>query len=131
MLTPRAVGSALHKEDMTETKPRKPLFPDPSPALPAATAGPITAVETVLMARNGRVLRGPAGTGLPEAAAYTAQMADLIGEFLGLEGFRSLDASFDDIHYRISRNSDGGLTAQRGPDPSRFEQADDQAGRGA
>jgi hypothetical protein len=73
------------------------------------------------MARNGRVLRGVSGSGLPEAAAYAAQMADLIGEFLGLEGFRSLEASFDTMHYLVSRTADGGLLAQRGNDPSRFD----------
>jgi hypothetical protein len=97
--------------------------PPPLPAAAMATApAPLeAAVETVVLARNGRVLRGAAGTGLPESAAYAAQMADLIGEFLGLEGFRCLEASFDTTHYLISRTGDGGLLAQRGTDPTRFE----------
>lgn len=92
-----------------------PVVPPPLPPPPAAE------VETVVMARNGRVLRGSPGSGLPEAAAYAAQMADLIGEFLGLEGFRTVEASFDRTHYLISRTTEGGLLAQRGTDPDRFD----------
>ena len=40
-------------------------------------------------------------------------MADLIGEFLGLEGFRTLEANFGNEHLLIARGRDGGLAAQR------------------
>jgi hypothetical protein len=56
---------------------------------------------------------GGSVAGLPEAACYAAQMADLIGEFLGLEGFRAREASFGHEHLQIARGRDGGLAAQR------------------
>ena len=65
------------------------------------------------LAPNGRVLTGGSVAGLPEAACYAAQMADLIGEFLGLEGFRTLEASFGNEHLLVARGRDGGLVAQR------------------
>lgn len=80
-------------------------------------------VEKVTLAPNGKILRGSASSGLPEAAAYAAQMADLIGEFLGLERFQTLEASFERTHYRLSRTPDGVVLAQRGSDPARFETA--------
>ena len=56
---------------------------------------------------------GGSVAGLPEAACYAAQMADLMGEFLGLEGFRTLEANFGNEHLLIARGRDGGLAAQR------------------
>jgi hypothetical protein len=96
-----------------------PVAPPPLPPV-AAVERP---VESVLLASNGRILRGPAGAGLAEAAAYAGQMADLIGEFLGVEGFQTLEASFERTHYRLSRTREGNMLAQRGADPSLFEGA--------
>jgi hypothetical protein len=96
-----------------------------SPSPPALEAGPRIelaatspppvprTIEKVALAPNGRVLMGGSVAGLPEAACYAAQMADLIGEFLGLEGFRALEASFGHEHLQIARGRDGGLAAQR------------------
>ena len=50
---------------------------------------------------------------LPEAAAYAVQMAELLGEFLGLESFRSLEARFDDAQILIARAPDGAIAARR------------------
>jgi hypothetical protein len=86
----------------------------PRPELAASSPPPVQrTIEKVALAPNGRVLMGGSAAGLPEAACYAAQMADLIGEFLGLEGFRTLEANFGHEHLLIARGRDGGLGAQR------------------
>jgi hypothetical protein len=86
--------------------PRIELAASSPPAVPRT-------VEKVALAPNGQVLMGGSVAGLPEAACYAAQMADLMGEFLGLEGFRTLEAHVGNEHLMIARGRDGGLAAQR------------------
>jgi Domain of unknown function (DUF4388) len=92
-------------------------------AAPAAEAAAARApeAETVVLARNGQIVKGHKVRGLPEAAAYAAQMADLIGEYLGLEGFHGLEASFATVHYLVARDREGGLVARRAGDPVYLE----------
>jgi Domain of unknown function (DUF4388) len=87
----------------------------PPPRIERATSPPAVprTIEKVALAPNGRVLMGGSVAGLPEAACYAAQMADLMGEFLGLEGFRTLEAHVGSEHLMIARGRDGGLAAQR------------------
>jgi hypothetical protein len=89
--------------------------PEPAPARSAAEA------ETVVLSKTGQILKGHKVRGLPEAAAYAAQMADLIGEYLGLEGFQTLEASFETVHYLVARDRDGGMVARRSDDPAQLE----------
>jgi hypothetical protein len=94
----------------------------PAPALEVAAparAGPEP--EMVVLSKSGQILKGHKVRGLPEAAAYAAQMADLIGEYLGLEGFQSLEASFETVHYLVARDRDGGMVARRSEDPAQLE----------
>ena len=77
--------------------------------------------EKVALSPEGRVLTGSSSSGLPEAASYAAQMADLVGDFLGLEGFRSLEASFEKQHVLVARTADGGLVAQRASEAESLE----------
>jgi hypothetical protein len=105
---------AAHAADNADGKPTPPTSYTPRIALGPSSPPPVQrTIEKVALAPNGRVLLGGTVAGLPEAACYAAQMADLIGEFLGLEGFRTLEANFGNEHLLVARGRDGGLAAQR------------------
>jgi hypothetical protein len=100
------------------------IYLPPTSAAPAHEPAPARAApdsETVVLARNGQIVKGHKVRGLPEAAAYAAQMADLIGEYLGLEGFLGIEASFATLHYLVARDREGGLVARRAGDPVHLE----------
>jgi hypothetical protein len=78
------------------------------PPLPASSQ-----LDSVFLSPAGDVLRGGQVPGLAEAAAYAVQMAELLGEFLGLESFRSLEARFEDAQLLIARAPDGAIAARR------------------
>jgi hypothetical protein len=65
------------------------------------------------------VIRGGGNSDLPEAAAYAVELADLVGEFLGLDGLRALEAEFDTAHFFVGRSGDGNVVA------AKAESADD------
>jgi hypothetical protein len=95
----------------------------PTPPRPAAAS-----VETVILSPSGDVLRGANVPGLPEAAAYAAQMADLMGEFLGLDGFRSLEARFADAQVLMARGSDGAIAVRRARSPGALDHLKSEIG---
>jgi hypothetical protein len=80
----------------------------PPPSLSASSQ-----LDSVFLSPGGDVLRGGQVPGLAEAAAYAVQMAELLGDFLGLEGFRSLEARFEDAQLLIARAPDGAIAARR------------------
>jgi hypothetical protein len=82
--------------------------PQPPPLPPSGSQ-----LDSVFLSASGEVLRGAQVPGLPEAAAYAVQMAELLGEFLGVEGFRSLEARFDGSQLLIARAADGAIAARR------------------
>jgi hypothetical protein len=105
---------AAHAADTSDGKPTPLSGSAPRIELGPSSPPPVQrTIEKVALAPNGRVLMGGSVAGLPEAACYAAQMADLIGEFLGLEGFRTLEAAFGNEHLLVARGRDGGLAAQR------------------
>lgn len=77
--------------------------PQPNPA----------AVMQVTLSPEGKVIRGATNTDLPEAAAYAVGLADLLGECLGLDGLRSMEAEFETAHYFVGRAGDGNIVAAR------------------
>ena len=100
-----------------------PAVPPPPPPRPASPP-----VETVILSPGGEVLRGGNVPGLPEAAAYAAQMADLIGEFLGLDGFRSLEARFVESQVLIARAPDGAIAVRRAHAPGALDHLKSEIG---
>jgi hypothetical protein len=80
-----------------------------------------TAVVSVILSPEGKVIRGATNTDLPEAAAYAVGLADLLGECLGLDGMRSLEAEFETAHYLVARAADGNVVAARGGQASDLE----------
>jgi hypothetical protein len=82
------------------------------PAIPSV-------IEAVTLTADGKLLHGEQSSELSAAAAYSVELADLIGEFMGLESFQSLEASFAAIHYLVGRTASGDIVA------ARAERADD------
>jgi hypothetical protein len=80
---------------------------------PARPAAPI---ESVTLSPTGKLLRGTPSSDLPEAAAYAIELADLVGEYLGLDALRSMEVDFDSAHYFVGRAADGSgnVVAARG-----------------
>ena len=70
-------------------------------------------LDSVFLSPSGDILRGAHVHGLPEAAAYAVQMAELMGDFLGLEGFRSLEARYAEAQLLVARAPDGSIAARR------------------
>jgi hypothetical protein len=70
-------------------------------------------VQSVTLSPEGKVLRGGAGSDLPEAAAYAMGLADLLGECLGLDGLCSMEAEFETAHFLVGRTADGNVLAAR------------------
>ena len=52
---------------------------------------------------------------LADAVAYAGRLASLIGELLGLDGFRALECTSKDERVIIYSTEDGGLVAGRAP----------------
>ena len=96
----------LHSLPARETKGAKDVVSiQPPRPIPAP-------LQQVTLSPEGRLIRGSAGD-LPEAAAYAMGLADLLGECLGLDGVRSLEAEFDTAHYFVGRAADGNVVAAR------------------
>jgi hypothetical protein len=96
-------------------------FPGREPLGPKAVESPPPPrpVQSVVLSPTGKVIKGHGPGDLPEAAAYAVELADLVGEFLGLDGLRSLEAEFDTAHYFVGRAADGNVVA------AKAERADD------
>jgi len=77
-------------------------------------------LQKVILSPEGRVITGGAGD-LPEAAAYAIGLADLVGECLGLDGLRALEAEFETAHYFVGRHPDGNVVAARAAQASDLE----------
>jgi hypothetical protein len=78
-------------------------------------------LHTITLSPEGRLIRGADGSDLPEAAAYAVGLADLLGECLGLDGIRSLEAEFETAHYFVGRAADGNVVAARASQASDLE----------
>jgi hypothetical protein len=85
---------------------------------------PPAPIESVTLSPDGKVIKGSPSSDLPEAAAYAIELADLVGEFLGLDGLRALEADFDTAHFLVARTQDGNVLAaraERGEDLERLK----------
>lgn len=91
--------------------------PNAAPTPPRA--GPI---ESITLSPEGRVVGGSPGSDLPEAAAYAIELADLVGEFLGLDGLRTMEVEFKTAHFFVGRTADGNVRAAKAERPEDFEQ---------
>ena len=89
-------------------------------AVPAPEPAP-RQLESVTLSPDGSVIRGHASSDLPEAAAYAVELAALIGEFLGLDDLRAVEASFDHAHFMVARTSEGNVVAARAAQPGDLE----------
>jgi hypothetical protein len=85
---------------------------------PRPVPGP---VESVTLSADGKVIRGSSHSDLPEVAAYAVELADLVGEFLGLDGLRTLEVEFDTAHFLVGRNREGQVVAARAAQASDLE----------
>jgi uncharacterized protein DUF4388 len=92
--------------------------PDSASSLPPPRPAPI---ESVTVSPDGKVVRGSAHSELPEAAAYAMELADLIGDCLGLDALRALEADFETAHFLVGRASDGNIVAARAAQPGELE----------
>jgi hypothetical protein len=99
----------LHSIPSRETKPVKEA--DVVSIQPPQTAA--QPLVSVILSPEGKVLRGTPNTDLPEAAAYAVGLADLLGECLGLDEMRSMEAEFETAHYLVGRAADGNIVAAR------------------
>ena len=94
----------------------------PGAAESIATA-PIAAAPpgdvAIRLGADGRILDGKAAPQLAEAVAYAAQLADRIGELLGLEPFTRMDLALSNqTACLIRRQSNGDLVALKAAGPS-------------
>jgi hypothetical protein len=110
-------------------------FPGPGPRKteeipppPRQVAPPPSPVESVTLSPEGRVIKGSASSDLPEAAAYAIELADLVGEFLGLDGLRTLEVDFDTAHYLVGRGKDGSVVAARAGRPEDIDRIKKELG---
>ena len=94
------------KENVVSIQPPRPI---PSP------------IVSVTLSPEGKVLKGATSTDLPEAAAYAIGLADLLGECLGLDGLRTMEAEFETAHYFVGRATDGNIVAARANQPNDLE----------
>jgi hypothetical protein len=95
---------------------REGVGPKLTPPLP----GPAP-METVTLTPAGKVIGGTVSSDLPEAAAYAMELADLVGEFLGLDGLRVLEVEFDSAHFFVGRGDDGNVVAAKAGRAEAFE----------
>jgi hypothetical protein len=72
-------------------------------------------VEVVHLGPGGRVMGGNAGPVLTDAVAYAVQLADIVGELLGLDGFLGMEMTLSNQHRcLISRAASGDVLAVKG-----------------
>lgn len=86
---------------------------------------------TVVLAPSGQLLAGDTADGLPEAAAYAAHMAELIGNFLGFDRFCALEASYGGEQLLVGRRKGGNLVARRERNPVDLEDLRREIGEAA
>jgi hypothetical protein len=70
--------------------------------------------RVVRLSPSGTLISGSGTSELAELAAYAAQMADLVGELLGIERFTTMELSLSDGACVIARQPNGDLVAVRG-----------------
>jgi hypothetical protein len=97
---------AAHAEDERRRGPKLVSFPvheSLSAALNSAASAATSLTQvapdgdsSVRLSADGRILEGNAAPQLAEAVAYSAQLADRIGELLGLEPFTRIDLTLSD-----------------------------------
>jgi hypothetical protein len=108
-------GTAGGAPDAQATEPQRPKPPEKS--------GPDDIEATVVLGPSGQLLAGNDLSGLSEAASYAAQMAELIGGFLGFDRFCALEASYGQDQLLVGRvASTGHLLARRGKSPAALEE---------
>jgi hypothetical protein len=90
----------------------------PAPAALPAQPAPTQSATTVVLSPEGRLVEGASVQGLPEAAAYAAHMAELIGGFLGFDRFCALEVSYGSEQLLVGRSKTGNLVARREKDPA-------------
>jgi hypothetical protein len=99
---------------------------------PLPTPPELNAPSSVRLTRDGAVIAGSAPPSLTELVAYTAQLADLVGDLLGAGPLAAVELSLADGACVIARASNGDLLAARaarGVDPMVLRQALLQADR--
>jgi hypothetical protein len=92
-----------------------------SPAAAATKSPPPSPAPTVVLNPAGELIEGGTVHGLPEAAAYAAHMAELIGGFLGFDRFCALEVSYGREQLLVGRGKTGNLLARREKDPADLE----------
>jgi hypothetical protein len=90
-----------------------------SPA--GAPRPPAPPAPTVVLTPGGELIEGGSVHGLPEAAAYAAHMAELIGGFLGFDRFCALEVNYGSEQLLVGRGKTGNLLARREKDPANLE----------
>ena len=105
-----------HHWEMEVTRPAGPTFESPAAVGPARRS----TIEEIAMPVAAHI--GPDGTVLEaidddtaDAVAYAGRLSSLIGELLGLDGFRALECSSKDERFIMYVAEDGGLVAGRLP----------------
>ena len=73
---------------------------------------------TVVLGPGGHLIQGAGVHGLPEAAAYAAHMAELIGGFLGFDRFCALEVNYGGEQLLVGRGKSGNLVARREKNPA-------------
>jgi hypothetical protein len=105
------LGTAL-AESLTRLRPTPPAAEQPGRPAPA---------PTVVLTPTGELIEGASVSGLPEAAAYAAHMAELIGGFLGFDRFCALEVNYGSELLLVGRGKTGNLLARREKDPADLE----------
>jgi hypothetical protein len=88
---------------------------------PGAPPLPTPPAPTVVLAPSGELIEGGSVHGLPEAAAYAAHMAELIGGFMGFDRFCALEVSYGGEQLLVGRAKTGNLLARREKDPTQLD----------
>jgi hypothetical protein len=81
---------------------------------------------TVILGPTGELVSGGSVPGLPEVAAYAAQMAETIGGFLGFDRFCALEAQLGGENLLVGRDKEGKLVARREREPERLADLRDE-----
>jgi Domain of unknown function (DUF4388) len=81
---------------------------------------------TVILGPTGELVSGGSVPGLPEVAAYAAQMAEMIGGFLGFDRFCALEAQLGGENLLVGRDKEGKLVARREREPERLADLRDE-----
>jgi hypothetical protein len=93
------------------------------PARETAAPRPSPGIHAAALTPDGKLVRGDQSSELPAAAAYAVELAELIGESMGLDGFASLEATFEGVHYLVGRAANGNVVAARAAKPEQLEAA--------